>query len=140
MTVVELCVHMDCSGCEARIKKALYKIKGVSAVDTDMAMQKVTVTGWVDQKKILKAVRKTGRSVVLYPSTLGSTYSDHQVQQPTPIDHLIFNVDTNSYNYYKHGYGDSSLYAHKLTEHTRIIDDEVRVHFSDDNPTSCSIM
>ena len=35
----------------------------------DMNMQKVTVMGWVDQEKILKTIRKTGRKADLWPYT-----------------------------------------------------------------------
>ncbi|XVF46752.1 hypothetical protein PTKIN_Ptkin03bG0053600 [Pterospermum kingtungense] len=54
-------VHMDCGGCGSKVKTTLQKLKGVDEVDIDMGMLKVTVTGWADQKKVLKTVRKTGR-------------------------------------------------------------------------------
>ncbi|KAM0939615.1 putative heavy metal-associated domain, HMA, heavy metal-associated domain superfamily [Dioscorea sansibarensis] len=29
MTIVEMCVHMDCEGCESKIRRALQKLKGI---------------------------------------------------------------------------------------------------------------
>ncbi|KAL5997886.1 Heavy metal-associated isoprenylated plant protein 28 [Asimina triloba] len=60
-------VHMCCAGCEEKVEKALRKIEGIDDIDIDMAMQKVTVTGWADQKKILKTIRKAGRRAKLWP-------------------------------------------------------------------------
>lgn len=48
MTIVEMCVHMDCEGCEKKIRKALLKLRGVDEINIDMVRQKVTVTGWVE--------------------------------------------------------------------------------------------
>ncbi|KAI4371769.1 hypothetical protein MLD38_010081 [Melastoma candidum] len=61
MGIVEMQVHMDCTGCENKIRKALQRVEGVDDVDIDMAMQKVTVTGWTDRDRVLQTVRKTGR-------------------------------------------------------------------------------
>ncbi|GFS45576.1 heavy metal transport/detoxification superfamily protein [Actinidia rufa] len=71
-------VHMDCAGCESKIRKALQKLKGVDDVDINMGMQKVTVTGWADQKK------------------------DHH--GGGPATHHFAPQPSSSYNYYKHGY------------------------------------
>jgi len=43
----------------------MYARTGVDDIDIDMGLQKVTVTGWADQKKVLKTVRKTGRRAEL---------------------------------------------------------------------------
>ncbi|CAD5186400.1 heavy metal-associated isoprenylated plant protein 28-like isoform X2 [Musa acuminata AAA Group] len=146
MTIVEMCVHMDCSGCENKIRKALSKLQGVDSVDIDMVRQKVTVTGWVDQKKVLKAVRKTGRRAVLWPYPLDAehnvyTQGCYHLQHPTPAHRLLFDAEPHSYNYYKHGYDDSTLHGYyQQPAHTHIIEEEARVRFSDDNPNACSIM
>ncbi|XP_064944230.1 heavy metal-associated isoprenylated plant protein 28-like isoform X1 [Musa acuminata AAA Group] len=144
--IVEMCVHMDCSGCENKIRKALSKLQGVDSVDIDMVRQKVTVTGWVDQKKVLKAVRKTGRRAVLWPYPLDAehnvyTQGCYHLQHPTPAHRLLFDAEPHSYNYYKHGYDDSTLHGYyQQPAHTHIIEEEARVRFSDDNPNACSIM
>jgi len=62
-----MCVHMDCPGCEKKIRKAVQRLEGVHDVEIDMAQQRVTVNGDVEQKKVLKAVRRTGRRAVLWP-------------------------------------------------------------------------
>ncbi|WOL00728.1 hypothetical protein Cni_G09441 [Canna indica] len=141
---------MDCSGCESKIRKTLSKLNGVDNVEIDMARQKVTVTGWVEQKKVLKAVRKTGRRAVLWPypvngageSDIVYTQEYYRMQHPTPAHHLIFNVENpHSYNYYKHGYDYANFYgSYQTPAHNHIIDDNSRLRFSDDNPNACSIM
>ncbi|CAD5188366.1 heavy metal-associated isoprenylated plant protein 28-like [Musa acuminata AAA Group] len=147
MTIIEMCVHMDCSGCESKIRKALLKLEGVHDVEIDMERQKVTVTGWVDQKKALKAVRKTGRRAVLWPYPMNAedaTYSQayYHLQHPAPAHHLIFSAAPKSkYNYRKHGYDDSSMHGYyQRPPHSHIIDEKARMMFSDDNPNACSVM
>ncbi|KAE8712367.1 hypothetical protein F3Y22_tig00110257pilonHSYRG00032 [Hibiscus syriacus] len=50
---------MDCNGCVQKIKKALHGIHGIYEVYPDIARQKLTVIGWADPEKIVKAIRKT---------------------------------------------------------------------------------
>lgn len=113
-----------------------------------MAQQKVTVTGWVEPKKALKAVRRTGRRAVLWPYPMNADevmYQQAYNGPSAPPDHrnyqFIFNAVPNSYNYRKHGYDDSSLYGYyRRPPHSNIIDEKVVTMFSDDNPNACSIM
>ncbi|MQL97323.1 hypothetical protein Taro_030012 [Colocasia esculenta] len=152
--IVELCVHMDCSGCENKIKKALHRLKGVDEVEVDMAAQKVTVTGWADQKKVLKAVRKTGRRAVLWPYAYGAGGHPQHLQAPVQVaynqhqpavatQHYFHHpalgsgaAPSSSYNYYKHGYDNihagGGYYPYPREGATSM--------FSDDNPHACSIM
>ncbi|CAL5342725.1 unnamed protein product [Camellia sinensis] len=150
MTTIEMQVHMDCPGCENKIRKALQKLKGVDDIDIDMGMQKVTVTGWADQKKVLKKVRKTGRRAELW-------------QLPhNPEDYLYHNYNTNnhyyhqhhygglvthhapqpssSYNYYKHGYDYGGYYHQAPAAHSTIFGHQPGATFSDENPHGCFIM
>ncbi|CAD5178239.1 heavy metal-associated isoprenylated plant protein 28-like [Musa acuminata AAA Group] len=146
MPMVEMWVHIDCPGCENKIRKALSKLQGVDAVEIDMAMQKVTVIGWADQKKVLEAVRKTRCTAVLCPYPLNAetnvqAQEYYHLQHPTPAHRLLFNVAPRSYNYHKHGYDDSSLHGYyQEPAQTHIIGDDARARFSDDNPTACSVM
>ncbi|KAL0884525.1 hypothetical protein Bca101_008506 [Brassica carinata] len=153
---IEMRVHMDCVGCESRVKSALQKMRGVDEVDIDMVQQKVTVTGYADQKKVLKKVRKTGRRAELWQlpfnpdhsSLLGggsnSTnggyfYNPHGCNGP--INHHA-PVPGSSYNYYKHGYdsNDYSSYQHHPV-HASIFSHQAGSKFSDENPNAaCSIM
>uniref|UniRef100_A0ACD5VQS7 Uncharacterized protein n=2 Tax=Avena sativa TaxID=4498 RepID=A0ACD5VQS7_AVESA len=147
MTIVEMCVHMCCAGCEKKIRKAVEKLEGVDEVEIDMAMQKVTVNGDVEQKKVLKTVRRTGKRAVLWPTSYvagaGGTVQllvQHQHQyhpggaQTYATTHAA--GPTSSYNYYKHGYDDSRLYgANSSVVGTRATD-----YFSDENTGGCSVM
>ncbi|ONK79243.1 uncharacterized protein A4U43_C01F4380 [Asparagus officinalis] len=65
-------------GCEARIRKSLAKLRGVDTVDIDMPLQKVTVTGYADQKKVLKAVRKSAEERCSGPATSPKLRRDHR--------------------------------------------------------------
>lgn len=47
---------------------------GVDDVVIDLSMQKVTVMGWAEQKKILKAVRRHGRTAELWPYPYNPQY------------------------------------------------------------------
>lgn len=118
-------------------------------MDVDMARQKVTVSGWVDQKKALKAVRTTGRRAVLWPYPMNAEevlYAQEYGYHPAavaPAHHRLFfnNAPQSSYNYRKHGYDDLTVYGYyNKPPHSHIIDDKARAMFSDDNPNACSIM
>ncbi|PRQ33441.1 putative heavy metal-associated domain, HMA [Rosa chinensis] len=43
---IEIRVHIDFPGCESKVRSTLQKLKGIDNVEIDMALQKVTVTGW----------------------------------------------------------------------------------------------
>ncbi|XWS52984.1 hypothetical protein CRYUN_Cryun11dG0119000 [Craigia yunnanensis] len=145
MTIIEMRVHMDCAGCESRVKSALQKLNGVDEVDIDMGMQKVTVTGYADQKKVLKTVRKTGRRAELWQlpynpehhSFGNHYYNQHQCNGPLTY---YAPQPCSSYNYYKHGYdsNDTSYYRHPA--HSTIFGHQTGSAFSDENPHACSIM
>ncbi|XP_022741465.1 heavy metal-associated isoprenylated plant protein 36-like [Durio zibethinus] len=57
--VIEIQVRMDCNGCVQKIKKALHGIHGIYEVYPDIAQQKLTIIGWADPERIVKAIRKT---------------------------------------------------------------------------------
>ncbi|XAR48584.1 hypothetical protein NMG60_11031456 [Bertholletia excelsa] len=61
LQTVSLKIRMDCEGCELKVKKGLSSLKGVKSVDVDLKQQKVTATGFVNAKKVLKAARSTGK-------------------------------------------------------------------------------
>ncbi|KAF6158309.1 hypothetical protein GIB67_022389 [Kingdonia uniflora] len=147
MTMIEMRVHMDCTGCENKIRKALQKLKGVDEIDIDMSMQKVTVTGWADQKKILKTVRRTGRRAELWPFPYNPEYNMynnhnyHQQHQSHPYtQHHFMPQPSFTYNYYKHGYDGHDQGYYNCPAHSMVVDDRTRAMFSDENPHACSIM
>ncbi|KAJ8626605.1 hypothetical protein MRB53_019912 [Persea americana] len=138
-------VHMDCAGCESKIKKVLRKLEGVDEIDIDMAMQKVTVTGWADQKKVLKTVRKTGRRAELWPFPYQPEYhpyTQHYYHQLHQSHHQTYTAPqpSSSYNYYKHGYDDHGYGYYHRPAHSTIVDERAGAMFSDENPNACSIM
>lgn len=153
MTIVEMRVHMDCPGCEKRITKALSKLDGVDNIDVDMNMQKVTVTGWADQKKVLKTVRKTGRKAELWPFPYNPEYHAYygHYYAATPADYTYsddysspakyFEAGTAStYNYRKHGYNGHEHGYYQQPPSSALLDNHTAAIFSDDNATGCSVM
>ena len=60
---------MTCTGCEAKVERALEKIEGVQSVSADYKTGKVVVRtkGKVDKAALRKAVDKTGFKVVDKP-------------------------------------------------------------------------
>lgn len=115
-------------------------------MDVDRRNQKVRVTGSIDQKKILKTVRKSGKRAVLclYPTNPAQHphhpeyyYQYHAV----PAHRKVINGEVNSYNYRVHGYDNYQLpgYNHGAVP-TQLVGDRTRYLFSDDNPNSCSVM
>ncbi|KAI4322766.1 hypothetical protein L6164_022431 [Bauhinia variegata] len=132
-------VHMDCAGCESKVKSALKKLKGVDSVEIDMSMQKVTVTGHADQKKVLKTVRKTGRRAELWqlPFQNGEYYQQHHCNGPV---NYFAPQPTSQYNYYKHGYDSSDPRYYHYPSQSSIFGRQTGAAFSDDNPHACSIM
>lgn len=130
-------------------------ITGVDNIDIDIAMQKVTVMGWADQKKVLKTVRKTGRRAELWPYPCKPEYQNFnrqyyyyqqqlpQQSQQQPIAaanyYYSFQPPSSSYNYWKHGYsGDFGYY--QQSPHSQVFDERTSALFSDENPHACSIM
>ncbi|KAL4205241.1 hypothetical protein AMTRI_Chr01g136360 [Amborella trichopoda] len=61
MEAVELKVRLHCKACEKGVRKALTKLKGVTCVEMDLTRNKITVLGYIDQKSVVKTIRKTGR-------------------------------------------------------------------------------
>ncbi|KAI8551434.1 hypothetical protein RHMOL_Rhmol06G0185200 [Rhododendron molle] len=157
MTTIEMRVHMDCAGCVSKIRKSLQKLKGVDDVEIDMGMQKVTVTGWADKKKVLKTIRRsTGRRAELrqflnHPDHhYDNNFTDHYYHQhhhggsttthyaPPPPP------PSSSYNYYKHGYeydyGHNRSNNNHVSSHPTMFGHQTGSAFSDENPHGCSVM
>ncbi|KAH6779505.1 hypothetical protein C2S52_010742 [Perilla frutescens var. hirtella] len=135
MSVVELLVHMDCEGCEKRIRKAISKLDGVDSMEIDMGKQKVTVRGYVDRRRVLKVVRRSsGRKAEFWAFPYDSEY------HPYAAAYLDESTFTSSYNYYAHGYNDPFHgYFPDLPYST--IDHHITYRFSDENVNAtCSIM
>ncbi|KAB2604085.1 copper transport protein ATX1 [Pyrus ussuriensis x Pyrus communis] len=134
MSIVELLVHMDCEGCEKRIRKAISKMEGVDSLEINMDTQKVTVTGYVDQRKVLKVVRRTGRRAEFWPFPYDSEYYPYASQY---FDESTY---SSSYNYYMHGYNESVHGYFPDQLYSTVADNTVHL-FSDDNVHAyCTLM
>ncbi|KAL6603962.1 hypothetical protein ACP70R_044323 [Stipagrostis hirtigluma subsp. patula] len=165
MTIVELHMNIDCDGCEDNIRKALLRLEGAHEVSVDRLHGKVTVTGSVSQKKVLRAARRTGRLAVLWPSAYHHAYAQpayyHYQGKPAAAQHYHSYSTVqrggvsaaaaaqqpyphqqgrpSSYNYHVHGYYDADLYGSHHEQHD-VVPAAVRSYFSDDNPSACSVM
>ncbi|XP_062113852.1 heavy metal-associated isoprenylated plant protein 45 isoform X1 [Humulus lupulus] len=134
MSIVELLVHMDCEGCEKRIRRAISKIQGVDSLEIDMDQQKVRVSGYVDQRKVLKVVRRTGRKAEFWPFPYDSEY------YPYASQYLDDSTYASSYNYYRHGYNEG-VRGYFPDQAYQTVDDHTVHLFSDDNVHAyCTIM
>ncbi|PRQ45773.1 putative heavy metal-associated domain, HMA [Rosa chinensis] len=134
ISIVELLVHMDCEGCEKRIRRAISKIDGVDSLEIDMDKQKVTVTGYVDQRKVLKVVRRTGRKAEFWPFPYDSEYYPYASQY---FDESTY---SSSYNYYMHGYNEAVRGYFPDPLYSTVSDQTVHL-FSDDNVHAyCTVM
>ncbi|KAK6146544.1 hypothetical protein DH2020_020413 [Rehmannia glutinosa] len=75
---VELKVRMCCTGCERVVKEAIHKLRGVDSVEVDLEMEKVTVIGYADRNKVLKAVRRAGKRAEFWPHRTRHSISRRQ--------------------------------------------------------------
>ncbi|XP_073128403.1 heavy metal-associated isoprenylated plant protein 29-like [Henckelia pumila] len=144
-TIVEMRVNMDCPGCERKVKKALSKVDGVDNIDIDMEMQKVTVTGWTDVKKVLKAVRRAGRNAELWPFPYNPEYHEYSHHYEnysgnSPVTGDFLAEPHSMYNYYEHGYNGHNHGYYRQPPSSTILGEGTSTMFSDDNATGCSIM
>ncbi|XP_071724658.1 heavy metal-associated isoprenylated plant protein 45-like [Rutidosis leptorrhynchoides] len=135
MSIVELLVHMDCEGCEKRVRRAISKLQGVDCLEIDMDQQKVTVTGYVDRRKVLKVVRRTGRRAEYWPFPYDSEY------YPYVAEYLDDSTFSTTYNYFMHGFNETSVRGYFPDQAYSTVPDDTVHLFSDDNVHAyCSIM
>ncbi|KAI5074406.1 hypothetical protein GOP47_0010367 [Adiantum capillus-veneris] len=166
MELVELLVRMDCQGCEQKVRKQLAKLKGVDSVEVDLRTNKVTVYGFVDRRKVLKAVRKSGKKAEFWQEAFtnlhhfphhstgeasnitvnynftGSQYSHNYSSSSSEMSQI--QPFKRTYNYKKHGYNnydystdDSMPYYHQQGISTSHAAPSM---FSDEDPNGCSVM
>ncbi|KAK4742076.1 hypothetical protein SAY87_000077 [Trapa incisa] len=123
--IVALKVRMDCDGCARKMKSVLSGVKGAKSVDVDLKQQKVTVTGYVDAKKVLAAALSTKKKVEPWPyvpyTLVANPYVSQAYDKKAPANHVRAVPDSVT-----------------ITETT--VDDHYTEMFSDENPNSCSIM
>ncbi|KAK9672629.1 hypothetical protein RND81_12G113400 [Saponaria officinalis] len=136
MSMVEVLVpNLDCEGCAAKLKKTLFKLKGVEEIEVDMETQKVTVRGFrVEERKVIKAIKRAGKAAEAWPFPSHTHYASFY-KYPTYItDHYY---DTSS------GVSPSvHAFFHTPALYSVVVasDEAVASIFSDDNPHACTIM
>ncbi|CAK9327710.1 unnamed protein product [Citrullus colocynthis] len=125
MQTVSLKVRMDCEGCGRKMKQIMSRVKGAKKVDVDVKQMKVTVTGYIEPKKVLKAAQATKKKVEMWPYVPVSLepypYISASYDKKAPPNMVRSVPNTAS-----------------ITE-TLVNENYVRM-FSDDNPYACSIM
>ncbi|XP_050266341.1 heavy metal-associated isoprenylated plant protein 24 [Quercus robur] len=122
---VALKVRMDCEGCERKVKNVLSGVKGAKSVDVDRKQQKVTVTGYVEPKKVLKAAQSTKKKVEMWPyvpyTLVAHPYVAQAYDKKAPPNMVRSIPNT-------------------VTINETTVDDRYTNMFSDENPNACSIM
>ncbi|KAK9093701.1 hypothetical protein Scep_025170 [Stephania cephalantha] len=134
LQTVELKVRMCCTGCERVVRNAILKLRGIDSIEINLEMEKVTVIGYVDPNKVLKAVRRSGKRAEFWPNPdlpLYFTSSSNYFKDLT-------NDYKESYNYWRHGYNVSE--RHGVLHSTQRGDDRVSNMFNDDNVNACHVM
>ncbi|XP_057475472.1 heavy metal-associated isoprenylated plant protein 31 [Actinidia eriantha] len=138
MSVVEVRVpNLDCEGCASKLKKALYKLKGVEEIDIDMETQKVTVRGYaLEEKKVLKAIKSTGKAAEPWPYPGGYTHFASFYKYPSHVVNHYYDTSKNVAPASVHSFFHSpAVYS------VAVASDEVFASlFSDENPHACTIM
>ncbi|XP_010273077.1 PREDICTED: copper transport protein ATX1 [Nelumbo nucifera] len=137
MSMVEVRVpNLDCEGCAAKIKKAIYKLKGVEDIEVDMEIQKITVRGYaVEEKKVLKAVRRVGKAAEPWPFP-GYSHFASFYKYPTHVVNHYYETSSNS------GAASVHTFFHTPAAYSVAVasDEAVASLFSDENPHACTIM
>ncbi|XP_057783759.1 heavy metal-associated isoprenylated plant protein 23-like [Salvia miltiorrhiza] len=124
---VNLKVRMDCDGCELKVKNALSSLSGVKSVEINRKQQKVTVTGYVEQGKVLKKAKSTGKKAEIWPyvpyNLVAHPYAPQAYDKKAPPG-FVRKVDNPT---------PATVAAVKF-------EDPYMAMFSDDNPNACSLM
>ncbi|KAF1890495.1 hypothetical protein Lal_00041255 [Lupinus albus] len=63
--IIEIHVRMDCNGCVQKVKKALNGINGIYDIYIDFPQQKISIIGWADPEKVVKAIKKTRKMATI---------------------------------------------------------------------------
>ncbi|GFP82222.1 copper transport protein atx1 [Phtheirospermum japonicum] len=128
--------NLDCEGCAGKLRKALFKLKGVDEVDVDMDLQKITVSGYgLEEKKVLKAIKRAGKAAEPWPYP-GYSYFSSFYKYPSHIINHYYDTSRNVAAPSVHTFFHTpAVYSVAVAS-----DEAVASLFSDDNPHACSIM
>lgn len=98
---------------------------GAKSVDVDLKQQKATVTGFIEQKKVLKAAKSTGKKVEPWPyvpyTLIAHPYVSGVYDKKAPPN-TVRNTDEP---------GVATLNP---------VEEQYTLMFNDENPNACSIM
>jgi len=112
---------IDCEGCALKIRRTLSGLKGVKSVDVDMKTQKVTVTGFMDPKKVIAAAKTTKKKVEIWPyvpyTMVAHPYIAGAYDKKAPPN-----------------------LVRKVEDSMTPMEEQYTTMFSDENPDACSIM
>ncbi|KAL2531974.1 Heavy metal transport/detoxification superfamily protein [Abeliophyllum distichum] len=124
LQTVHLKVRMNCDGYELKVKKALSSLSGVKSVDINRKQQKMTITGYVEQSKVLNKGKSTEKKAEIWPyvpyNLLAQPYAIQAYDKKAPPG-FVRKVDN------------------PTTTLTRYEDPYVTM-FSDHNPNAYSVM
>jgi len=127
LQTVDLKIKMDCDGCELKVKNALSSLSGVKSVEINRKQSKVSVTGYVEQRKVLKKAKSTGKKAEIWP-------------------YVPYNLVAQPYSAASYDKKAPPGYVRKVENHpntgsvANYQEDPYTTMFSDDNPNACSVM
>ncbi|KAF3431696.1 hypothetical protein FNV43_RR26949 [Rhamnella rubrinervis] len=124
MQTVEIKVKMDCDGCERRVRNAVSHMKGAKSVEVNRKQSKVSVTGYVEPKKVLKRVQRTGKKAEFWP-------------------YVPYNLVAYPYAAQAYDKKAPSGYVRNVVQalpSPNAPDEKFTTLFSDENTNSCSVM
>ncbi|KAI3863238.1 hypothetical protein MKX03_011661 [Papaver bracteatum] len=131
LQTVEIKVKIDCEGCERKIRRSVEGMKGVSSIDIDPKQHKLTVTGYVEPRKVLsRVIRRTGKKAEIWPyvpyGEVDHPYAPGVYDKKAPP------------GYVRNVMMDDS----KASNLARASSTEVKYStaFSDENPNACTVM
>ncbi|XP_051136562.1 heavy metal-associated isoprenylated plant protein 26-like isoform X2 [Andrographis paniculata] len=65
---VEIKIKIDCEGCERKVRRSVEGMKGVTSVEVSPKQNKLTVTGYVEPRKVLaRVLHRTGKKAEFWP-------------------------------------------------------------------------
>lgn len=102
-------------------------------MEIELELEKVTVVGYVDRNKVLKAVRRSGKRAEFWPNPDTPLYFTSASNYFRDL-----NDYRESYNYWRHGYHDGDKHGTVPVGYRG--DDTVSNMFNDDNVNGCKII
>ncbi|CAK8563738.1 unnamed protein product [Lathyrus sativus] len=83
--ITQIQVRVDCNGCAQKIKKALNDINGIHDLRIDLDRQRLTIIGWADPEKIVKAIKnKARKNATIICSDIEKSSSKATKPKPKP--------------------------------------------------------